>query len=175
MFEPDVQQQGVQVAHEGTSSESTRASIEQVLDPAKVGRQLKIWRAELAVTQADVAQSIGVSAQQYQKYESGITPISLSRLFAICTALDRSPSVFLETEPASAASHDADNEEIIVPHRSGASTHPSSTDHGMGQKLDLSYAVSDVVQNFMSINDPGDRAAVMFILRSYAEKSRARS
>ncbi|MEO0496872.1 MAG: helix-turn-helix transcriptional regulator [Pseudomonadota bacterium] len=154
---------------------SSKSSLDEVLSPARVGRQLKIWRVERGMTQADVAQQIGVSAQQYQKYEAGITKLDLSRLFSVCSVLDRSPSVFLEKKapptPQDVVSLEGQSSQFSELEPVASNSEPD-LENSLASKLDLSFAVSDVVQNFMTITDPNDRAAVLFIMRSYADKAR---
>jgi len=53
----------------------------------ELGRKLKNARLALGLTQAAVAQAIGVAAQQVQKYENGRNRISASRLTQLGTAL----------------------------------------------------------------------------------------
>ena len=53
-----------------------------------VGRQVRLRRTELGMTQDQLAQCVGVKFQQIQKYESGSNRISASRLWEIATALN---------------------------------------------------------------------------------------
>ena len=134
------------------------------LDSALVGRQLRVWRAELGLTQADVAAKIGVSAQQFQKYESGVTKIELSRLFSICNAMNKSPSQLLEK------THNAGTAPDPVEYPEGAAFAQMSETESIVPHLDLSYSVSEVVRLFMEIKSDEDRRAVMFMLQSYARR-----
>jgi len=54
----------------------------------ELGRKLKNARLALGLTQAAVAQAIGVAAQQVQKYENGRNRISASRLTQLGAALN---------------------------------------------------------------------------------------
>lgn len=53
----------------------------------ELGRKIKNARSALGLTQAKVAQAIGVSMQQVQKYENGRNRISVSRLNQLGIAL----------------------------------------------------------------------------------------
>lgn len=67
----------------GTGAETRRASAFDVA----VGQRLKLRRSMLGITQEQLAESIGVSWQQLQKYEAGTNRISAARLANIATTL----------------------------------------------------------------------------------------
>ena len=77
-------------------------------DDSRIGRLLRTRRTRLGMTQADVGAAIGVSAQQVQKYESGVNSIMPSRLSRVAKALDVPVSFFFpdETNAAAAARTD---------------------------------------------------------------------
>lgn len=52
-----------------------------------VGKMLRIRRKFLDMTQQDLADKVGITFQQVQKYERGVNRISASRLFDIAIAL----------------------------------------------------------------------------------------
>lgn len=54
---------------------------------AAVGRRIAARRAAMGLSQSALAQRIGISPQQVQKYEAGANRISASRLSAIAIAL----------------------------------------------------------------------------------------
>ncbi len=53
-----------------------------------VGARVRMRRTLLGMTQMDLADALGMSFQQVQKYESGANRISASRLFALSRVLD---------------------------------------------------------------------------------------
>jgi transcriptional regulator with XRE-family HTH domain len=59
-----------------------------------VGRKLKEIRTEQRFSQTDIAQRIGLSFQQVQKYEIGSNRIAASRLFELAQIFDVSPAYF---------------------------------------------------------------------------------
>ncbi len=59
-----------------------------------VGERIRTRRKSLGVSQQGLATTVGISFQQLQKYESGGTRISASRLFAIAAALGVSAAWF---------------------------------------------------------------------------------
>lgn len=66
----------------------------------EVGRRIKLRRQELGLNQQGLAEQIGVSYQQVQKYENGTDRIGASRLYAISVALGCSIAEFFERDPA---------------------------------------------------------------------------
>jgi len=60
-----------------------------------IGRRIRARRTELGLSQEQVAQAIGVSFQQLQKYEKGVNRVSASKLYALGQALKIPPIVLL--------------------------------------------------------------------------------
>src|SRR3569833_62810 len=88
--------------------ETTRAP--QRID-AYVGERIRFRRNLLGVTQTEMADRIGVTFQQLQKYEKGVNRIGASRLMQICKALEVTPEWLFEGAPGgqpSAATRDID-------------------------------------------------------------------
>lgn len=53
-----------------------------------VGSRLKLRRLELNLTQSDIAEQVGVTYQQIQKYESGRDQIGAERMFTLAKAMN---------------------------------------------------------------------------------------
>ncbi|WP_085044023.1 helix-turn-helix domain-containing protein [Ensifer aridi] len=68
-----------------------------------VGRRIRMRRVWLQVTQMALAEAIGVTFQQVQKYEKGTNRVGASRLQQIADALDAPVSYFFEDMPGAAA------------------------------------------------------------------------
>jgi transcriptional regulator with XRE-family HTH domain len=62
----------------------------------RVGHRIKVRRRELGLSQSALADSLGVTFQQVQKYEKGRNRIGAGRLTQIARFLKVSPSVFFE-------------------------------------------------------------------------------
>lgn len=62
-----------------------------------VGRRLKQRRDELGLSQEKLADKLGISFQQVQKYERGFNRVGASRLFAIAKELGVTVSYFFES------------------------------------------------------------------------------
>jgi transcriptional regulator with XRE-family HTH domain len=61
-----------------------------------VGARIRVRRLELGVTQERLAEKIGVTFQQVQKYEKAINRVGASRLYAIAAVLNVDPSYFFD-------------------------------------------------------------------------------
>lgn len=61
-----------------------------------VGRRIKERRCLLGLGRIDLAETLKLSIQQVQKYESGDSTVSASRLYEIGVALGVAPSYFFE-------------------------------------------------------------------------------
>lgn len=59
-----------------------------------VGMRIVARRTALGLSQTALAQRVGISAQQVQKYEAGTNRISASRLNAIARTLGQAPGAF---------------------------------------------------------------------------------
>jgi transcriptional regulator with XRE-family HTH domain len=54
----------------------------------KLGKRIRLRRVELDISQSDLADKLGVSFQQVQKYEKAVNRVDAARLQQIATALD---------------------------------------------------------------------------------------
>ena len=64
-----------------------------------VGNRLRMRRLMLHKSQSDVANALGLTFQQLQKYENGTNRISASRLQGLCAILQVPVSFFFEGAP----------------------------------------------------------------------------
>lgn len=53
-----------------------------------VGHNVRFWRLERKMSQTDLANMLGLTFQQIQKYENGANRVGASRLMQIATALE---------------------------------------------------------------------------------------
>lgn len=63
---------------------------------AYVGCRLKQRREDLSMSQERLAELLGLSFQQVQKYERGLNRVGASRLFQLCGLLGVEPSFFFD-------------------------------------------------------------------------------
>jgi|GEM_PF-1048546 len=66
------------------------------LEDKHVGTQIKARRNTLGLTQSNVAEALGLSFQQLQKYETGHNRVSASKICDLATILHCKPSYFFE-------------------------------------------------------------------------------
>lgn len=63
---------------------------------AFVGSQLKILRKSAGYSQTELANKVGVTFQQIQKYERGTNRIGASRLWEFCKVFNVAPGRFFD-------------------------------------------------------------------------------
>jgi transcriptional regulator with XRE-family HTH domain len=54
-----------------------------------VGKRIRLRRLELSISQSQLAEEVGLTFQQIQKYEKGTNRVSCSRLVQIASALSK--------------------------------------------------------------------------------------
>jgi transcriptional regulator with XRE-family HTH domain len=81
-----------------------------------VGQKIRARRTFLRMSQTDVADMIGITFQQIQKYERGANRVGASRLQEISDALGVSPFYFFEGAPAVGKKAPAPNEGELSEH-----------------------------------------------------------
>jgi len=71
----------------------------------EIGRRLKIRRLDLGISQTAVADALGLTFQQVQKYEKGANRISAGRLQRLAEILDVSIAYFYDEKIAGTKKH----------------------------------------------------------------------
>jgi transcriptional regulator with XRE-family HTH domain len=64
-----------------------------------VGGRLRLRRILLGLTQEKLAEAVGLTFQQIQKYEKGLNRIGAGRLYQFCRVLDVPPAYFYNDMP----------------------------------------------------------------------------
>lgn len=64
-----------------------------------VGQRIRIRRTQVGITQTELADALGLSFQQIQKYERGSNRISIGTLAQIASALRTTIPFFLKDAP----------------------------------------------------------------------------
>ena len=62
-----------------------------------IGRQLKMLRISKKISQKALAELMGITYQQVQKYENGLNRISVSRLWQFCNIFEVSPDFLFDS------------------------------------------------------------------------------
>lgn len=57
----------------------------------EIGKRIREFRKIRGVTQTDIADALGITFQQVQKYENGVNRVSVSTMIGICKALNITP------------------------------------------------------------------------------------
>jgi transcriptional regulator with XRE-family HTH domain len=89
-----------------------RAPAERFPNPVDlhVGSRIRMRRKVLGVSQEKLAEGLGLTFQQVQKYERGANRVSASKLYEIARALTAPVAYFFEglLDPTSASASDSD-------------------------------------------------------------------
>lgn len=112
-----------------------------------VGERIRTRRAELGLTQEQLAEALNVSYQQIQKYETGANRISAGRLFELARKLRVDVSYFFDGLPL-----DTPGE-------------PAPLEHGGRQRSAI-----ELVRKFGQIEDPQVRSAVAALVKAIVER-----
>jgi transcriptional regulator with XRE-family HTH domain len=112
-----------------------------------VGERIRARRAELGLTQEQLAQALQVSYQQVQKYETGANRISAGRIFEIARKLGVDISYFFEGLGLE------------------SSGEPPPLEHGGRQR-----AAIELVRKFAQIEDPHVRSAIAGLVKAIVDR-----
>lgn len=111
-----------------------------------VGERIRSRRAELGMTQHDLASLLGISYQQVQKYETGANRVSAGRLYEVARQLGSSVGFFFEGLEGQAS--DTVNEMA----------------HGGTNRTTI-----DLARNFGRLDNNSIRGAISTLVRALAE------
>lgn len=128
------------VLNAGDATETRRAGAVDI----EIGQRIRRARAVRRVTQESLAEKLGISSQQLQKYESGGNRISASRLVQVAKCLDVSTADLL-ADPSPGRNHAADP----------PPGHPTAAE------------LIELVQCFGSIANPEARAKILEMARFF--------
>ncbi|MBN8951941.1 MULTISPECIES: helix-turn-helix transcriptional regulator [unclassified Rhizobium] len=123
---------------------------------AYVGSRVRTRRLMLGMSQERLAEQIGVTFQQVQKYEKGTNRIGASRLQAIAGVLAVPVAFFFQQ----------DNSQPLNTDGLGAINGLEDLSDFLTSKEGLSLNKA-----FMKINDPGIRQSVLTLIKSLANAS----
>jgi transcriptional regulator with XRE-family HTH domain len=112
-----------------------------------VGERIRSRRAELGLTQEQLAEALNVSYQQIQKYETGANRISAGRIFELARKLDVDLSYFFDDLPL-----DQRGEQPPL-------------EHGGRQRSAI-----ELVRKFARIEDPNVRAAIAGLVKAIVDR-----
>lgn len=124
-----------------------------------VGQRLRVRRSLQGFSQEKLAEAIGLTFQQIQKYERGTNRVSAGRLFELSNILDVPVSYFFEQISEANGSS--------APLRGLSDNKQDDFDSGdlMSRKETL-----DLVRVYYSVEDPEARKDIMKFLKSMTER-----
>lgn len=121
-----------------------------------IGQRVRVRRTLLDMSQEALAEMLGVSFQQLQKYEKGINRISASRLFELSQALRVPVGYFFE--------------DVRV---EGEATQVQSVMDKTGEPAELQSLIcektTELLRSFLRIKNPGVRRAIVNQVRAIAD------
>ena len=137
-----------------------------------VGKKIKLFRQLQAYSQSDVASHLGITFQQFQKYESGKNRIPISRLMKLAEIFRVNMNVFFDNN-VNVMFEDIMkkgnrlSEEVVQIEVSSNSNRESP--FGLNHIQNDSEA-QDLMKNFNRINDPAVRSHICMLVKSLADK-----
>ena len=128
-----------------------------------VGLQIRSRRTLLGLSQEKLADAVGVTFQQIQKYERGTNRVSASRLFNFSKALDVSLEYFYQgLEAANNGSTKygvSDNEQQVFGSSGQSESH-------IPENLLQDKEVIDLIRAYFMIEDPKKRKEILRFIKS---------
>ncbi len=110
-----------------------------------VGDRIRRRRILMGLTQDQLGESLGISYQQIQKYETGANRVSAGRLYLIATRLEVSPGWFFDPVKSDASSEDFED-------------------------LGSSRLLMEFVRSFARINDERLKTVLVSLVRAMADE-----
>lgn len=124
----------------------------------KVGTQLRQRRSLLGLSQEKLAEQVGITFQQIQKYENGANRISASRLYEFSKVLDIPVSFFFES------SNDQSSKKPVFSLAENEQAAFEGPEDVMKRKETL-----ELIRVYYSIENPKLRKDLFKLVRSMAE------
>ena len=117
----------------------------------QIGQKIRELRKRKGISQMDLAEKIGLSFQQIQKYEKGVNRISVSRLYQIARALDVDICIFFEEEK-------------------NKSTHIMETEQGYISAPSLDPEEKELISLFRNVDNKMVRKGLILLLKGIVEQ-----
>lgn len=138
---------------EGSGKKGRATYVDEI-----VGSQVRQRRALLGLSQEKLAELMGITFQQIQKYENGANRISASRLFDLSKALDIDVGFFFEN------AQDNKNDNLSY----GFSDNEQATFDGPNDVMHQKETL-DLIRVYYSIQDEKLRKDLFKLVKSMAE------
>lgn len=167
----------------GLDKKKTKGSAD-ILD-RHVGKRLRVRRALLGISQEKLADAIGLTFQQIQKYERGTNRISASRLYQFSQILDVPVTYFYEHVGDVSNFEEEENEEEGEPgsHAGAMGLSDMSQDSLAGPKEDNVHSMSvndmlgrretlDLIRFYYTISDVRMRRDILRFVKAMADRAK---
>lgn len=122
-----------------------------------IGQRLRQRRTLIGMSQEKLAEAVGLTFQQIQKYEKGTNRIGASRLWQFCRILDVPPAYFFEAVSSTPYADEPMSAIVTVPTK-GRSKDPLTR----RQTLEL-------VRAYYKISDPKVRRSIFDLVKNLSE------
>lgn len=115
----------------------------------EVGKRIRACRRQRRFTLPRLAQSIGITAQQLQKYEKGVNRVTASKLVEIATVLQVGVGAFFD----SICPVEASNDNLAA-----------------SPAFEFTHEALQMTTAFMGIAEPGLRTALLELVQAIAQQ-----
>lgn len=119
-----------------------------------IGLRVKAYRDIKGFSQTELGESVGVTFQQIQKYESGKNKVSVSRLIDMCKILDTPLMSFLT------GLADADNTSVIAV--------SDVKQNKLLKDPERNKEITELLKIYNSVETPEDRREILDVLKALA-------
>ena len=137
-----------------------------------VGKKIKLFRQLRGLSQSEIAVHLGITFQQFQKYESGKNRIPISRLMKLAEIFNVNMTVFFENsvnvmfEDIMGKTANHLNEDVVPIEVTSVRQNNFQTQNNFTQDED----VMNLVKNFNSIKDAGVKKHILMLVKSLSEE-----
>ncbi len=141
----------------GTTKRKTKGSPDPV--DKHVGQRIRARRSLLGISQEKLAESVGVTFQQIQKYESGTNRVSAGRLFQLSNILQIPVTYFYEQF----------GKEVMEYASMGMSDNEQES-FGTQKDIMKEKETINLVRTYYQIKDPEARKDILKFVKSMADR-----
>ena len=137
-----------------------------------VGKKIKLFRQLRGLSQSEIAVHLGITFQQFQKYESGKNRIPISRLMKLAEIFNINMTVFFENsvnvmfEDIMNKTSNHLNEDILPIEVTSAKVNNFQTQNNLTHDEDT----VNLIKNFNLIKDAGVKKHILMLVKSLSEE-----
>lgn len=140
--------------------EEAGEQIRQNID-AHVGRQIRLRRFQLDISQHKLGKMLGITFQQVGKYETGINRVSASRLYDLSMVLEVKVDFFFENMGLIALENNQPNILTLAEVYRSDRVRESFVDNKLND-----HETSDLVRAYYRIKDSSTRRRILALIKS---------